>query len=210
MRTKLLPFIFCLVLLSAEAMADEYTEFWSWFVDNQARYFEMDFENIYQRNKLFDELSSHLIEIDENLTFEFGKLPEGKMDFVISAGGIEATFPKVIKLADKAPTIRNWKITAFRQPKDFNTTIEIAGIKVDPKETLVQLYRDGEKIGVVLYMPEFKETPHQLYEQLGFLLLDQALGEYVVGTKVGFIEFKRKSNNIENAIQLSEMQRYFK
>jgi hypothetical protein len=210
MRTKLLPLICCLVILSSKAMADEYTEFWSWFVDNQARYFEMDVENISQRNKLFAELSGHLISIDENLTFEFGKLPKGKMDFVISAGGIEATFPKVIKLVDKAPTIKNWKITAFRQPKDFDTTIEIAGAKVDPKETLVQLFRDGEKIGVVLYIPEFKETPHQLYEQLGFLLLDQTLGEYVVGTKVGFIEFKKKSNNIENAMQLSEMRRYFK
>jgi hypothetical protein len=209
MNKLVLPVAIFLSLFSTIVTSDQYTQFWSWFQQDENQYYKMDFDNYSQRNILFDKLSTQLNHIDENLTFEFGKLPDGRMNFVISAGGIVDTFPEVIKLAETAPKFKNWKITAFRQAQDIDTTIEIGDAKVDPKETSVQLYRDGERIGIVLYMPEFKETPNQLYEQLGFLLLDQTLGEYVVGTKVGFIEFKKKTDVVENSFKLNEINQFF-
>lgn len=209
MNKIVLPIICFLALFTSKAIGDEYENFWEWFVTDQNQYYSMNFENRSQTDALFDKLSNELTRIDENLTFEFGKLADGRMDFVISAGGIEAAFPHVITLVEKAPKLDDWEITAFRQAKDIDTTIEMGGAKIDPKSVLTQLFRDNGRIGIVLYIPGFKETPHQIYEQLGFLLLDQTLGEYVVGTKVGFVEFKDQTGNIENAIQLKEIPKYF-
>ena len=49
---------------------------------------------------------------------------------------------------------------------------------------------DGAKAGVTLFMDGYTQEKHNLYGSVGFLYLDNCLGEYDVATKAGFIEFK--------------------
>ena len=191
------------------ATADEISEFWRWFEANSSSYHALNFENTERRDELFADLGERLEKIDENIAFEFGKLDNDLMDFVISASGIVETFPVVKKLVDAAPQIPNWKFTAFRQRKDEVVTIEMGGINIDRNTTLAKLYKDDGKIGIVLFLPGYEETPNQTFEQIGFLLLDQTLGEYVVGTQVGFVEFEKKSDAIEGAMRLSDIVEFF-
>ncbi len=207
-NTKILLLLF-LAIFTTEAFSDKNSSFWDWFEKNESRYFSMDFNNQQEQEKLFDELGNRLEKINENFTFEFGKLDENTMDLVISAGGIEQAFPEVIALVNAAPKLERWKTTAFRQKKDEVSSIQLGGIEINGDNTVVRLYKDGDKIGVVLFLPEYTETPNQVFEQIGFLLLDQTLGEYVVGTKVGFVEFEKNEGVIENSMKLGEMPFYF-
>jgi len=207
LRTKIL---LCLtILISAQIQADQYSRFWDWFQNNQSTYYAMNFDDHDQIEDLFDELAAQLVSIDDNLTFEFGKLPNGTMDFVISAGGITSSFPNVINIVSKAPKIENWRVTSFRQPKNINYIIEMEGIELDPSSVQFQLYRDGEKIGVVLHIPNYEKTANKIYEQLGFLLLDQTLGEYSVGTKLGFVDFEKLAGDVESSFLVEDIRSVF-
>ena len=49
---------------------------------------------------------------------------------------------------------------------------------------------DGAKAAITLYIEGYDVAKHNLFASVGFLFLDNCLGEYDVATKVGFIEFK--------------------
>lgn len=46
---------------------------------------------------------------------------------------------------------------------------------------------DPEKVGVLLFLPGYSEQRAD-FSQVGYLFLNEALGEYDVETKVGFID----------------------
>ena len=45
-----------------------------------------------------------------------------------------------------------------------------------------------QKIGILLFLPGRTEDRRDVFGQVGYLFLDEALGEYDVETNVGFIE----------------------
>ncbi len=53
------------------------------------------------------------------------------------------------------------------------------------------------------------KTANQIFEQVGFLLLDQTLGEYVIGARVGFVEFQRLEGEVGNSFKLSDISPFF-
>ncbi len=69
---------------------------------------------------------------------------------------------------------------------------------------------DDEKLGIILFFKDYKEAEKNIWGNIGFLMLDQALGEYDVETKVGFIEFhSKKSKYYYNSFPLSELTKRF-
>jgi hypothetical protein len=190
------------------ASSNENDKFWNWFKNNESQYFSMDFDNAAEVENLFNILGEKLGDIDPELTFEFGVLEDKRMDFVISAGGIASVFPKVTALVNSSPSLSRWRITAFRQKKD-TATIKLGDLELNSDNIMVQLFTDKDKIGIVMFLPEYKETENQVFEQVGFLLLDQTLGEYTVGTKVGFVEFQEKDSKAKELIRLSDIPKYF-
>lgn len=156
--------------------------FWRWFDKHQDRL--LDFESDQERT--FDELSRALSRVNPELTFEFGPKAE-RREFVISAGGIRSAFPAVTSLVASAPQLDRWRITAFRPRRTPINIVEIGQTRVDPADVEFSLLSNGTMIGIHLFIPGFKEdsTPHK---QIGYLMLDEALGEYDVETKVGLIK----------------------
>jgi len=129
--------------------------------------------------------------IDPNLTFEFGPKKNGKRDFVISAGGIQSAFPVVIALYNAAPKLDRWNFIKFRPRREFaDTSLKLNGAEVAAKDISFALAPEGSKVGITLYMKGYTATPDQTYEQIAYLMLDTALGEYDVETKVGAIAVK--------------------
>jgi hypothetical protein len=163
--------------------------FWRWFQANEARVF--DFEK--DREKVFDELQAQLHRVHPNLTFEFGPKRGGKREFVISADGNKVAFPAVIALADAAPALPRWDIRRFRPRRGYQGPITLNGLQVSPEQVQFTIEPDGEKAGITLFIEGYTPTEHERYAGAGYLILDQALGEYDVETKVGFIEFKAAS-----------------
>ncbi|MBP1081517.1 MULTISPECIES: hypothetical protein [Bacillus] len=75
-------------------------DFWNWFEKNSEDYFQLK-ESRYE--SLFNKLHSQLSKINPDLVFEFSaELDSGKREFIISADGIVAAFPDVIRLVEAA------------------------------------------------------------------------------------------------------------
>ncbi|WP_263373808.1 hypothetical protein [Granulicella aggregans] len=157
-------------------------KFWKWFLNNETNL--LNFEA--GQEATFNKLSAALSNVDPDLTFEFGP-PMPKREFVISAGGIKRAFPAVVALAGAAPKLPNWQVTAFRPRRTPLNLIELGGIHVDPNEVQFSLLDNGEKAGVYLYIPGYAKEDIR-YGQIGYLLLDEALGEFDVESRLGLIK----------------------
>ena len=68
------------------------------------------------------------------------------------------------------------------------SVVEIEGKRIDPKDVQFSLLDNGGKMaGLHLFIPGFQESDVDI-KQIGYLLLDEALGEYDVETRVGLIK----------------------
>ena len=157
-------------------------KFWNWFIQHELELF--DFES--DQERIFDELAAALQKVDSDLTFEFGP-KETRREFVISAGGVKNAFPAVTSLVDAAPTLDRWKVTAFRPRRMSFNVVEFRGKRADPRGVKFSLLDNGKTAGVHLFIPGFREGDAD-WKQIGYLLLDDTLGEYDVESRLGLIK----------------------
>jgi hypothetical protein len=157
-------------------------DFWKWFEQHQEKllHFEED------RERIFDSLAGALRRVHSDLVFEFGP-PNAKREFVISAGGIRSAFPAVVSLMNAAPSLTAWRVTAFRPRRTPLMKIKFKGKAADPKQVTFSLLDNGQIAGIRLFIPGFQEGDND-WNQIGYLLLDEALGEYDVETRLGLIK----------------------
>jgi hypothetical protein len=160
-------------------------EFWIWFVAHEPELFEFDPSRVADRERIFDELASEMQKIDPDLVFEFGPR-EPIREFVVSAGGVKRAFPAVVSTVAAVPELDRWKVTAFR-PRRALDIVEFQAKRIDPREVQFSLLENGKMPGIYLFIPGFREKDTTL-QQIGYLLLDEALGEYDVESRVGLIK----------------------
>jgi hypothetical protein len=178
--------------------------FWAWFQANDAALF--DFEK--DQEKTFDRLAAELHKVNPDLTFEFGPKEHGTREFVLSADGIRAAFPNVEALYAAAPKMNHWNIIKFR-PRREPMDIEYNGTSVKAATTRALVRRAGTKIGVILYFEGYKPADRELYTAIAFLILDGALGEYDVETKIGSIDVRSRAEADPHAAELAELPAAF-
>lgn len=179
--------------------------FWDWFQEHEEEllHFERDQEAI------FDRLARALGEVDEDLTFEFGPLTEGKREFVISAGGLKRAFASVERLHSVRPSLRYFEVIAFRPRRAIVHDIEYGDLQIRASEVYFHLCRDDDprKIGILLFLPGYGAERETEYQQIGYLMLDEALGEYDVESYVGFIEMVgHDSRHFDGAKPIVDLQ----
>lgn len=156
-------------------------KFWQWFGEHEQTLFELEAD----QEAIFDQIAAELQIVDPDLTFELGP-PEPRREFIVSAGGIERAFPAVISLVDSAPKFARWRVIAFRPRRPFPDLIELSGKSVNSLEAQFSLLDNGRKAGIYLFIPNFRDDDVVL-KQIGYLLLDGALGEFDVETRLGLI-----------------------
>jgi hypothetical protein len=160
--------------------------FWKWFNQHEVELFEFELNRETEREKLFDRLATELHKVHPDLTFEFGP-KEPRREFIISAAGVKDAFPAVVGLANAAPTLERWQFTAFRPRRTPINVVEIDGKRIDPRDVQFSLLDNGKIAGLYLFIPGFQEGDTD-FKQIGYLLLDEALGEYDVETRLGLIK----------------------
>jgi hypothetical protein len=169
--------------------------FWNWFIKHERELFEFDAKRVIEREHLFDRLATELHKVHRDLVFEFG--PRGpRREFVISAAGIKDVFPAVIGLAHAAPNLERWQFTAFRPRRAPISVVEIEGKRIDPRDVEFSLVDNGEIAGLYLFIPGYRDGDVGL-KQIGYLLLDEALGEYDVETRLGLIKMMSSDTRTE-------------
>ncbi len=171
-------------ILSSQ-QAKKRADFWRWFVAHSPALQRAEGD----RDPMLDSLGAALAHVDTSLTFELG--PRGaRRDFVLSADGIREAFPEVEALYAAAPPMTQWHVIKFRPRRAELSTLTISGHQFDPAHTRFLLVKDAPgKVGIVLFLEHYSEAEHNLFGQAGFLILDEALGEYDMETRVGAIDF---------------------
>jgi hypothetical protein len=170
-------------------------DFWDWFVRHEPKLFSFRPDKEVERENVFDELAAQLQKVHPDLAFEFGPNAP-RREFVISAGGIKGAFSSVSSLVDSAPILDRWRITAFRPRRNPVNIVEFRGKRVDPKEVQFALLSKGKMPGVRLFIPGYQEADSDL-KTIGYLLLDESLGEYDVESRLGLIEMLSPSTRTE-------------
>jgi len=178
--------------------------FWTWFQTNEASLYE------FQKNQpqIFDQLSAEMHKIHPALTFEFGPVQDGRREFIISADGIKDAFPKVESLYAAAPQLPRWKFTKFRQ-RGKPLDIAYEGISVKADAVAVMAQPDGAKAKVTVFLPDYAVAAHQKYQAIAFLVLDRALGEYDVETRVSEVQVASTAHVPADAFSLDAFPRAF-
>lgn len=160
-------------------------KFWSWFEKNQNMLFNFEKD----QERVFDKLAAAMRKVHPELTFEFGPIENGTREFVISADGLKDAFPAVEALFLSAPELSLWKFIKFR-PRREVMTIQMGDVKLNPSDLAVALEPDGKKTGLTVFVKGYDETKKSQLLHVVYLMLDQAIGEYDMETKVGFIEMR--------------------
>jgi hypothetical protein len=181
--------------------------FWNWFCENEDELF--DFER--NQEATLDRLDDALHKVDPDLTFEFGPKKDARREFIISAGGLKRAFPSVVRLSDASPKLRRFSVIAFRPRRKTINDIELSGLKIRSSQVFFGFIKDNDpsKVGVLLFIPGYVREDSR-YGQVGYLFLDEALGEYEMETKVGHIEMlPHESNYFEGSRPIKQMAEQF-
>ena len=119
------------------------------------------------------ELSAQLHQIDDNLVYEISSANSGTRELVISADGIQESFPSVVALTKAAPEVKGWTITAFRPRVDIaQFTLRFDGRDLAAKDYYFSLQPEGEHIDLVLYVPGLTEdNRNEFVNAMSFRLL---------------------------------------
>ena len=192
------------MLTSGRAQATPESDFWKWFIANDAILF--DFER--DQEKIFDTVSEALGKVDPRLTFEFGPKENGRREFVISADGIRDAFPKVEALYAAAPAMPHWTVLKFR-PRREAMDVSYADVSVAAKSVFVDLEPAGRKINLIFHVPGYAAAKRKAFFGITLLLLDGALGEYDVATKVVGVDVEPMLTAEAGLVPLAELPARF-
>jgi hypothetical protein len=165
--------------------------FWAWFQRNGARL--LDFEA--DRDAIFRDLTKAIRRVDDGLAYEFGP-PASPREFVVSADGIIARFPTVIRLVEAAPAMPDWRVIAFRQPGRSDLSIEFQGQCLTASDLWFRISRREGRTELAVHIRGLTDANMRLLAGAAFLLLDNALGEYDVATQIGAIEWLPLPNDL--------------
>lgn len=146
-------------------------------------HFERDQEAI------FDRLQEQLVALHPALAFEFSPVIDDRREFIISAGGFREGFPAVEALMATAPSLPRWIVIGFRPRRRPIMPVTLGGKTVSPDSVEATLLSNGQMLGVRLFFRGYVEEEREIWLQIGYLLLDEALGEYDVEAKLGLVEF---------------------
>jgi hypothetical protein len=190
------------VIGGAHAVSE--AEFWKWFQSNESALF--DFER--DREVTIGRLATEIKKVHPSLTFEFGPKVTEKREFVISADGHREAFAKVESLFASAPSLAKWKFIKFR-PRRAPADIRYEDISVKASSVSVALVPEAQKVGLIVLIPGYSSAKRESYAGVAFLMLDRALGEYDVETRVGSIDVRAPSGAIAGAVSLLELTKLF-
>ncbi len=170
---------------------DPQMRFWKWFEDNASSLAAVRSGN----DPILQKLARELRKVHPNLDFEMGLSDNDQLEFIVSANGIKKVFPIVEQLVACAPTLPNWKIIAFRQPKGSVPEILYENFLLKAEDVWFSHKQRMDKVDLTIYIRDLSPSNAEQAIGASFILLDNELGEYVVATNIGFIEHKPLPDN---------------
>lgn len=138
-----------------------------------------------------DLLSQQLENVAPGLVFELG-IGRDPFELIISADGKDKLFPVVKRLVAAAPALPGTKVIAFRPRKDVEDfTMQMGVTKLSGKDLWFVATEDPERKGLLavdLYVLGLKDENDDRMKNAAFTLLEAAVGEFDLETKIGAID----------------------
>jgi hypothetical protein len=161
--------------------------FWQWFRAHSAELRKVTDG----RESICSKLEAQMQAVHHGLTFAFGRKVDGDREFIVSADGARPIFPVVQKLVTSAPGIPGWKIIAFRPAGGWGLKFKMDGLIMAADDIWYAAQMNGEVIDLALYVDySAVKADAKSVAQGACILLDHGLGEYIVGTRIGRIDFQ--------------------
>jgi hypothetical protein len=79
---------------------------------------------------------------------------------------------------------------AFRQSKDTHFSLTLGGVKVNGDDIWFKATPNWEKLDLVMYIKGLTDRNYKTMVSASFIMLDNALGEYDVETKIGGVDLR--------------------
>ncbi len=163
---------------------DEIASFWRWFGKNAGRIrAAVDRQD---QSVTIHELGRRIAKAAPGVVHEIGKPDNETVELIFSADGMKAGVPGVLALMERAPRLDRFLFTAFR-PRHPGCSLKINDETYTPGELRYVSAADEAVLHLRIFVPG--DHPERARETIGFLLLDQVLGEYDVMTGLGRIDF---------------------
>lgn len=155
-------------------------------------------------------LTKALRSVNKELAWGCGASPSGAPVLEISADGLRHLIPVVKDLVNRAPNMPGISVVAFKQPSppDFSLSTPFGDIDCESMRWSSLGTHDGLE-GLAVYVPVPPSAPQDACGQIGFIFLDHTLGEYIVMTRVGELEFKPSSMAPADSRPFSELPGHF-
>ena len=163
---------------------DPIETFWNWFLANSKSLHSM----IEPDESTIDAVHNQLTKIHPDLVFEV-EVQRQPRAFVVSADGDRSLFPLVADVVSRAPAMPEWEVLAFRQPGPTDVAIEMRGIRLGPNDVWFTMQPTHDKVDLTMFVRGMVDENREAMSHGVFILLDNALGEYLVETAVGRIDF---------------------
>jgi hypothetical protein len=168
---------------------DPKQEFWRWLANHRREIHDeiKGAEPPERPHWSIHELGRRLKDVDAGIVHEIGMADPYTIELTLSADGIRSAFPAVIELAKSAPALNGFKISAFRPRCGNGFQLQVAGQTITDQLLTYRLIPDGDTLGMQLFID--CDLDQEVRTMVGFLSLDQRLGEYDVATGLKWIEF---------------------
>lgn len=173
------------------------TAFWTWFSAHAAE--------LRADKDMRHTMEAISAEIEKEQPGVFAEIGGDGADrtLVLSAGGDKKLFPAVEALyAGRPASVPGWKIVAFRQ-RDQMGTIELGGKKLDPATMKFVAAKENGKLSIIVFVPGF--TTNEEFGEGLFIVLDHAVGEHDMESKIGGIDFQALDKASPDARPLAEL-----
>jgi hypothetical protein len=202
MRKGLLYLVTLLWICSCSRSREERIHtFWQWFDSHKHQFENLTADN--QEAKI-NVLLKKLQEIEPDLSVEISALSQ---EIIISAEGDTTKFALVEEIVSKAPPLEEWDVTAFRQPRMEDFTLQYENIELTPSELYFLPVEENDKLDIIVYGIGFREYEYNKLAHYGMIMMDKVMGEYNAATKVRYYDFKDlgEVKNSEDLIPLMEI-----
>ncbi len=173
----------------AQAVESPFDCFWRWFLTAEARLRDAHGGDAAALEAAVNEIGDRLRRVHPELCFEYGRADDGVFELILSAGGIRSLFPAVAALKQAAPEIPGWRIVGFRPRKESCVRVQLGEAVLEPEGLWYRLTQDADHADLDLFVDGLTAENLEGLGGAAFLMLDAALGEYDVATRIGAIDF---------------------
>jgi hypothetical protein len=149
-------------------------------------------------------LHNQLKRIHPGLVFEF-EVQCAPRSFVVSADGDSSLFPTVLDVVERAPPLPGWKVLAFRQPGRADVSIEMRGVRLGPDDISAAVRPHAGLADITLFVRDYSAENGEALGHAAFILLDNALGEFLVETAIGGLELRPLAEAPADSIPMAEL-----